>query len=366
MRAEHKEKIYNECSAYLVAFEHFTCAALIISKELMLVDYNQSAANLFFDGMSFGKNANKLLPFELAWIEHEIQNTTDDAPYEFTHLIAQEHKELLFNIKIKTLKDLQKELFGYVILLNDISEVELAKEKYKDAQEVMIAQSRHAAIGEMIAMIAHHWRQPLGVISMGVNNMLVDLELGDFDKESTQTHLQEILEQSEYLSNTINDFSNFFKPQKEKQKIKVVQIMQEAHSILATDLQKNGIEVHIIDHSQKHLTLHAKELLQVVLNILTNSDEAFNKQERSKKEITLMAQDKESSVLLSICDNAGGIPAEMHTRLFDPYISSKETLIGTGLGLYVSKIIVQKHLRGKIWFENKNGGVCFYIDLPAT
>lgn len=366
MRQEHKEKIYNECSSYLVAFEHFTCAALIITKDLTLLDYNQSAARLFFEGVGFAQNSDKTLPHTLEWIRGSLADIPDDLPYECTHLITQEQKELLFNIKIKGLKDRQKETFGYVVLLNDISEVELAKEKYKDAQEIMIAQSRHAAIGEMIAMIAHHWRQPLGIISMSANNLLVDVQLGEIDPQTLQQHLEEILAQSEYLSNTINDFSNFFKPKKEKQSVRPIEILKEAYQILASDLLEGGIEVSITDNSTQEINLHAKELLQVVLNLLTNSDEAFAKREQPYKKISLSVEDKENSVLLRLCDNAGGIAEEIKERVFDPYISSKETLIGTGLGLYVSKIIVQKHLQGKIWFENRDGGVCFNIELPTT
>lgn len=366
MKQVDKEKIYNECSAYLAAFEHFACSAFIINSDALMLDYNKSAAKLFFKDLPFAQNSNKKLPNSLEWIKEKIREVESDDLCQFTHAIKEDGMERLFGIKIKLLKNIKKEIFGYLLLINDNSEIDSVKEQFRDVQEVMIAQSRHAAMGEMIAMISHHWRQPLGVISMSVNNMLVDLELGEYSTDSLKQNLQEILEQSEYLSNTINDIGNFFRPQKEKKSIKAVDIVKEAYAVLATDLQKSKIEVDIVDRSSKIITLYTKELLQVALNILKNSYEALSEKEIDSKKISILVEDKQNSVLIAICDNAGGIAETIKGRVFEPYVSSKDTLIGTGLGLYISKIIVQKHLKGKIWFENKDNGVCFYIELPVV
>ncbi|MGM0622884.1 MAG: ATP-binding protein, partial [Campylobacterota bacterium] len=238
------------------------------------------------------------------------------------------------------------------------------KNELAQKEEMLIAQSRHAAMGEMVGMIAHQWRQPISVISMGVNNILADLELGDIESQETRQNLQDILKQTSHLSQTIDDFRNFFKPDKQKRYILVHDAIGEAMAIMGKSLENNGIEVQLRLHAQQEIKTYDRELLQVLINIIKNAKEAIALSGVKTGKISIESTDKDAHVVLQICDNGGGIDPEILDKVFDPYFSTKQQQNGTGLGLYMSKTIVNKHLGGEISAKNYKGGACFELVLP--
>ena len=243
------------------------------------------------------------------------------------------------------------------------SEVELQEElKVKD--ELMLAQSRHAAMGEMIGMIAHQWRQPITSIAMGANNIIVDAALGEIDKDSLNELASDIIDQTQYLSKTIDDFRNFFKPNKEREDINVCSVLDETLSIIGTSLANNNIEVEKELNCQSTISTYSRELLQVYINILKNAKEALLDKKIQDAKIIIRVSEDEKSVVTTICDNAGGIKPELLTKIFEPYFTTKDEKTGTGLGLYMSEIIVNKHLGGSLSVENGSDGACFSILLP--
>ncbi len=242
--------------------------------------------------------------------------------------------------------------------------IEIQKE-LKRQGEILIAQSKQAAMGEMIGMIAHQWRQPISIVAMAVNNILVDLELDELTEESVRECANEILSETQYLSQTIDDFRNFFKPNKAKETITVQQLYDNTYKIMGKSLENNNIELNFSGDLMIDIKTYAKELVQVFINILNNAKDALVDYDLSRKKIFISVNKQKNSVIFKFCDNAGGVKEEIMDRIFEPYFSTKEEKNGTGLGLYMCKNIVEKHLKGKIWVKNEENGTCFMIKLPT-
>jgi len=236
--------------------------------------------------------------------------------------------------------------------------------KLKLAQELLITQSRSAAMGEMVSMIAHQWRQPISVIGMCANNMLLDIELENMDVKEFDKQLHDILFQTEHLSSTIDDFRNFFKPNKRKEYVSIKSILEDALKLLEKSFENHLISLSLHVSSETAIMLHKRELLQVFLNILKNAKEALEHNSGEQGVISIFLEEDEKNVCIKICDNGGGMSPEVMKHLFEPYFSTKNEKNGTGLGLYMSKTIVEKHLLGELKAYNHDDGACFEIILP--
>ncbi|RXJ89412.1 hypothetical protein CRV01_07985 [Arcobacter sp. CECT 8983] len=256
-----------------------------------------------------------------------------------------------------------KKIINYMAIKQEITKELKLQEELKDKEELMIAQSRHAAMGEMISMIAHQWRQPISVVAMSANNILMDIDLDMIDKEALEENAQDIISQTQYLSQTIEDFRNFFKPNKQKESFFVEDVFKDAISVMGKTLENNNIEVKKEFTSGKKVNSFEKEFLQVIINILKNAKEVLVQRDIEHKRIDVYEYLDGENIIIKICDNAGGIPEEIINNIFEPYFTTKDELEGTGLGLYMSKIIVEKHLEGKIKAYNQNFGACFEIVL---
>lgn len=259
------------------------------------------------------------------------------------------------NKKTKKLNDLNNHL-------QEIIEKEVAENKRKD--ELMIAQSRHAAMGEMISMIAHQWRQPIAVVSMGVNNLLADIELDMLDEKELKTIAKDILDQTEYLTKTIDDFRDFFKPEKSSEKVEIKGIFDEALKIVGKSLENNSVKVNVNCDVSNPIETYSRELLQVFINIMKNANEALNEIDEKNRIINIICFDKDNYIEIEVFNNGKNIKEELLSKIFEPYFTTKNEKTGTGLGLYISKIIIEKHLFGELSVENSNNGVTFIIKLP--
>ncbi len=246
----------------------------------------------------------------------------------------------------------------------DITKIKELEEEIKEKDKVMMTQSRSAAMGEMISMIAHQWRQPLAVISMDANNILADIELDMVEQESLKEISVEIIEQTNELSKTIDDFKEFFKPVKESEMVLVEEVIKKAFSVVGKSLENNNVAVRKIFSSKQEIDTYSRELMQVFINILNNAKEVLIEKNVQTKEILIELEDTEDTIIIKICDNAGGIPDSIIDKIFEPYFSTKDAKTGTGLGLYMSKTIIEKHLSGTLRVVNTHEGACFIIELP--
>ena len=236
----------------------------------------------------------------------------------------------------------------------------------KEKDEMLINQSRHAAMGEMIGMIAHQWRQPLSVISMEANNMLLDIALEDFSCVEAEKYANSITVQTQNLSQTIDDFRNFFKPDKVISKVNVKNILDQTLSIVKESLKNNNIKLTISYQTEKEVNAYPRELMQVFVNIINNSKDALLSNNKDNASIDIEVYEDTIYVNTKICDNGGGIENHILSKVFDPYFSTKDEKTGTGLGLYISKMIIEDHLNGVIEVNNTGKGACFTIKLLKT
>jgi signal transduction histidine kinase len=230
-------------------------------------------------------------------------------------------------------------------------------------------QSRLAQMGEMISMIAHQWRQPLGAISATAVNIQLAIELEEFDLEtkegidkSNEYFLERLENINGFVNNltvTIDDFRNFYKPNKKSVLVKLDEVIIKALSIIKASLISDNIEILEHYNSSSELEIYDSEMMQVILNILKNAQDNFKEKGTQKPQIRITTDEK----TISICNNGGGISESILDKIFDPYFSTKDELNGTGLGLYMSKTIVEDHHNGKLHVENKDDGVCFIIEL---
>jgi two-component system C4-dicarboxylate transport sensor histidine kinase DctB len=256
------------------------------------------------------------------------------------------------------LKELESE---NELLKNRIKEYE---EKEKNNEKIIIEQSKSAQMGEMIAMIAHQWRQPLSSISAITAKLNLFIKLKKLDENSLAESLEKINEQTKYLSNTINDFRNFFKPNKSKIEINLSEIIDKTKSLLSKSIENNNINLSVNNNINTNVNIHTNEIIQTLINIIKNSIDM------NKKDTKIVIDINENSNFhqIDISDNCGGIKEELLEDIFLPYFSTKDEKNGTGLGLYMSKIIIEKHHSGKFFATNimldGKKGIKFTIEIP--
>ena len=253
-------------------------------------------------------------------------------------------------------------------LENKVKE-ELEKNREKDI--LLLQQSRMAQMGEMISMIAHQWRQPLGAIASTSIDLKMQSEFKVFDlkeaegckayEEYINKGLGEIDNFVKSLTTTIDDFRNFHKPNKALVSVTLDELCKKALNIINGSLLNDSIEITSNYSSSKKIEVHDSEMIQVILNILKNSQDNFKDKAIINPSINITSS--ENSIL--VCDNGGGIPEEVLPKIFDPYYSTKNDKNGTGLGLYMSKTIIEDHHNGRLKVKNIDGGVCFIIELDV-
>ena len=261
-------------------------------------------------------------------------------------------------------------IFMYLLMKKISDEVE----KNKKTQQTLFNQSRMAQMGEMISMIAHQWRQPLGAISsISIDlNMKIELEIFDLETQEGRAEAQKYFTHSLHeidtlvntLTTTIDDFRNFYAPTKQSQYVLISDPALKAINIIRTTFESEGIEIIGDYGSSKKIDLYRNEMMQVILNLLKNSQDNFRDQAIENPKIFLTCKDSNNSIIIELSDNGGGIPKDIIDKIFDPYFSTKDERNGTGLGLYMSKIIVEEHHKGSLHVNNTKIGVCFTIKLP--
>ncbi len=257
---------------------------------------------------------------------------------------------------------IEKNASSTIHALSHLIHVSTQELQHKD--EMMLTQSRNAAMGEMLSMIAHQWRQPLTVISMGANNILIDFELDSLDENNLGENINSILKESSNLSQIIDNFRNYFSPTKEKEKVLIRTIVKETKEIIDLSLKNHDIKLVIQDQCDATIHAHKQELMQVLLNLINNATEAFVARKKENKIIAISTKENVKEILIDVCDNAGGIDANVIKDIFTPYFTTKNNLNGTGLGLYMSRIIIEKYMNGKLSVENMKDGACFSISIP--
>jgi signal transduction histidine kinase len=232
-------------------------------------------------------------------------------------------------------------------------------------EHLLIQQSRMAAMGEMIGNIAHQWRQPLNALGLLLFNIRDAYQFKTLDAAYLDQAVADGRRMVKKMSTTISDFSNFFRPDKEIIAFSALEQIREAISLVESSFQHSNISIHIDALQDLKLLGFPNEYSQVLLNLLSNAKEAilaYNKTLPGRVNLTLTEQDGWGCV--SVCDNGGGIKEDILDRIFDPYFSTKGK--GSGIGLYMSKMIIERNMNGSITVKNIEGGAEFSVCTPLT
>jgi signal transduction histidine kinase len=242
-----------------------------------------------------------------------------------------------------------------------VSKVALGIEEGKRKDKAILQQSRLAKVGSMISMIAHQWRQPLSELS----GILMELETATQFKKVNERHILTAVERSntmiDFMSNTIDDFRNFYKPDKKKEYFFISDACKKAINLVDATLHNFSIDLRFTIVEDKKIFGYPSEYSQVILNLISNAKDILVEKEIKNPQINVTIESKGMKSIVTIKDNAGGIKEENLDLLFDPYYSTKETSKGTGLGLYISKLIIERNMGGELSVENDREGAVFKI-----
>jgi histidine kinase len=250
----------------------------------------------------------------------------------------------------------QNTILNFVTIQDDVTERNM-----KDRAFLM--QTRQAQMGEMLSMIAHQWRQPLAIMSALISRQKINIMLERYTLEDIVHSFDEMEKQVQHLSRTITDFKDFFKPDKETAMTKSSQIVSKTLELIEHTLMNKNINVEVSHQHDEAYRTYENELIQVMLNLLKNAQDACEEKKILKPLIRIRTDQEEGFVLLRVEDNAGGIDPQILSALFSPYATTKKEN-GTGLGLYMSKTIIEEHCHGTIRVENTAEGAAFTLRFP--
>ena len=232
-------------------------------------------------------------------------------------------------------------------------------------KKTLLMQTRQAQIGEMLSIIAHQWRQPLSAISSNLILLRLDMEMQTFSADTGVAMIEQTEKLVVHLSQTIDNFRDYFKPDKQKEPVTVVKLIELSLSLLEGSLRAHNVAIIIEDRTDGMVFESYKhELVQVLINLFNNVLDVVREKHLPQATITVTAFNVEY-LYIEVSDDVGGIKETDLPEVFEPYFSTKDAMHGTGLGLYMCKSIIEEHCKGKLSVHNIEGGACFSIALPV-
>ena len=252
-------------------------------------------------------------------------------------------------------------------IINETLEKRVLEEtlKQKEQEQLLIQQTRLAAMGEMIGNIAHQWRQPLNALGLVFQNLKFSYDIGELNDEVMNRTVGKADMLTKSMSKTIDDFRNFFRPNKAKEYFDINKSVLDAIDLVESTFEHHNIKLEKDFKEEKIVILgFPNEFSQVVLNIISNAKDALLENKIENPIVNIETKIEDKYVCVSIKDNALGIKDEIINKIFEPYFTTKHEVQGTGIGLYMSKIIIEKNINGQIIVENTHEGAKFIIKLP--
>jgi len=257
-------------------------------------------------------------------------------------------------------KDLRKALQDLQV---ETAERIQTAETLREKEQMLIQQSRQAAMGEMIGNIAHQWRQPLNTLGLYTQMLGTFYGTPDFNKEFLDNSIVKSMGIIKHMSKTIDDFRNYFRPEKEKTDFYVIEAIRSTMTLMEGNFLNPKITIDFVELDNPVINGYQNEYAQVFLNILNNARDAIIEREIADARIAITIFSENSRAVVTVADNAGGIPDGVIVRIFDPYFSTKGPQAGTGIGLFMSKIIIEKNMGGRLTVRNTDRGAEFRIEV---
>ena len=341
----------------------------------------------------FKQGLNKNLKYYLSIFDNLLQ--TNDKKYITeamdlsTSILKQLDKavkeyEIYTNIKLKELNDYEfyLMLIALLILILEIififmpieRQMEQSSYNFKKQHNMLIQQSKMASMGEMVENITHQWRQPLNAISSTASCLMVEKEIGILEDEELDGKLDEIILKAQFLSQTIEDFKNFFTPTKDKIDVSINNVISNVQKIVSATLKINSIALYknYDDNIELKYKCFGNELSQVLINIFNNAKDILIEKDIDNRAIQVELFKTSSKLVIKVYDSGGGISQDILPKIFKPYFTTKDKDNGTGIGLYMSHRIIKEHFKGTLKASNQDFtigsksyfGACFTISLP--
>jgi len=327
--------------------------------------YKATVKNRAKDGSTFYVNTTIVPILDEAGAIHEFVAIRYDVTQEVELRMRLERQERELESLNRNLEERVRAQTRELQELNRRLEERVREEiaKNEEKQKMLLWQSRFASLGQMSANIAHQWRQPLTELNLSLYHLKTAL-----DAQKSPQEIDTLYAQSRQIirsmSQTIEDFMGFFRPDRKRSDFYIHDSLQDALALIRKALEKERIELRIEGDRDLKISGIPNELTQVFLNLLQNAKEAFTRQEETGRWVRIHLSRDERFAVIVVEDNAGGIPEESLERIFEPYFSTKHSSQGTGLGLFMSRMIVQKSFQGSIRALNSLRGALFVIKIP--
>ncbi len=343
--------------------QNLTVMVLIsLAVSLVLVNYLSRRLSLPLMGL-----ADKISEHSLRWQNADRTHLVRPMRFDPKQMTTYEVVQLMEAVKVyqQTMVQLMEErTLAEENLEGSNAELSQANEALLESQKQLRQATRLATMGEVLGMVAHQWRQPLAVISTLAQGMILKRQLHKLSEQALGEGLTQIQTQTEYLSQTIEDFRKMLQAEQQQQPTCVKTVCQQALSLMEQRLERFQVQVALSFEEVDPIDSLPNELLQVLLNLISNAVDALQSVPEANRRLSFTLVNQDTSLLLSVADSGGGIPNELKERIFEPYFSTKRDRQGTGLGLHMSRMIVEQHLGGRLTVENQDAGACFHIQLP--
>ena len=381
------EKALKENESRLKAFSEATYEGIFITENGVVIDMNEAACNM--SGYSYnelkGKSALIMIAPESKGLAEKNMLSGYDKPYDaiaqrkdgtkfFVEILGREFEYKGKKARMTAVRDISLRKKHEILLqeskeklqqfnsqLLDLVEAEVEKSREKD--RMMQIQSKQAAMGEMIGNIAHQWRQPLNEIGLYVQNLQDIYEFEELTAETLNEIVEKTMVKLEYMSQTIDDFRNFFRSDKEKTRFLLKDSINKTLSLTEASFKNKFVKIGLYLQEDIYITGYPNEFSQVVLNILNNAKDILVERKVENPQVTINLSGQGEKVILTIADNAGGIDENIIDKIFEPYFTTRGQITGTGLGLYISKTIIERNMAGRLSVKNIEGGAEFKIEL---
>jgi len=350
-------------------FNKASSGIAVINKEGKFVKFNQS----FYKTLGFKNSRLKERDFYTLFREDDIEEVKNEHNmiFENKKRISKEYtfvtkdKDTIDVVASSTLIKDENTNTVRLFIFENITKLKQLEHEQQHNNKIIAQQAKMAEMGEMIGAIAHQWRQPLNAINAAAIKLNFSASLNILENKEVQEKTKFIEEQSLKMSETINDFMNFFKPSRNKENFLVNSIYKKIFDFLEPQLKNRDITLTLETDTRLELYGFQNEFEHILLNIINNAKDAFDTYtEDQNKTIKVYLEEDGDKNIVKVVDNAGGIPQNILNKIFNPYFTTKEEGKGTGIGLYMTKTIIEKHFQGTIEVKNSEYGAIFTITTP--
>jgi len=305
---------------------------------------------------------------------NSINNKEDISEKIQYNVICSDNKERTILWRRRYIYDDKKTISGMISSGEDITELLKLEDDKKRNEKLLFHQAKLASMGEMLRNIAHQWRQPLSTISTAASGIKIQKEMGILSDEDFNLGMTAIVNMTQYLSQTINEFQNFFKTDEINRKFSNKELFFKIENFILNSFKSSNIELRIKSDMDFNIEGPFNELIKVIVTILNNAKDAFVGKDLNNKVVFLESHIEEKFYTIFIKDNAGGIDENVLDKIFEPYFTTKHQSLGTGIGLFMVKDVIENRFQGKLEVFNEEisyktdlrKGAVFKISIPKN